>query len=490
MAWLQNDRSLFIDGEWHQADRAEPIINPATEAVLGEAPVGETRHVEAAIAAARHAFDHGPWPRLPQAERQAHLTRFLDAIEARADEIIAMIVAEAGATQMLARFLHYGVPMQHARHAVELSARPAVTPLPVETTPTPQGTLLGAGVMVRDPAGVVAAITPYNFPFFLNVGKIIPALAVGCTVVLKPSPYTPFQALILGEIAQSAGLPKGVLNVVTGGVEAGELLTTDQRVDLISFTGSDKVGSLIQGQAAPTLKRVLLELGGKSAMIVRADANLSLAAQSGLGGFTIHAGQGCALLTRHVVHNSVRAEYVATLKAMLGHIKVGDPVDASVTMGPLIREVARKRTEDYVAIAQDQGASLVSGGRRPEGLERGFFYEPTLFDNVTNDQRIAREEVFGPIGVVIGFDTDEEAVAIANDSDFGLGGAVFSADVGKAYEMALQMRVGGVSINGGSGKMSSHAPFGGVKRSGYGREYGLEGLNEFTNIKTISFRGG
>ena len=491
MTILKNRASLYINGEWMSTDQLEAVINPATEAVLGEAPVGGPAHVEAALSAAYEAFHKGPWPRLPQRARQAKLTEFLDAIERRAPEIIALIVAEAGSTQMLAQFLQYGIPMQHARHMVEISSRPAITPLAVETTPNAQGGLtLGAGVMARDPAGVVAAITPYNFPFFLNVGKIIPAMAVGCTVVLKPSPYTPFEALILGEIADEVGLPKGVLNIVTGGIEVGEALTTDPRVDLVSFTGSDKVGSLIQAQSAPTLKRVLLELGGKSALIVRPDADIAAAAMSGLMGFTIHCGQGCALLTRHVVHNSVRAQYVATLKAMLDHIKVGDPADASVGMGPLIREVARKRTEDYVQVALGEGATLVSGGKRPAGLDKGFFFEPTLFDDVHNSHRIAREEVFGPIGVVIGYDTDDEAIDIANDSDFGLSGAVFSADVGRAYELALRMRTGGVAINGGGGKMSSHAPFGGIKRSGYGREYGVEGLNEFTTIKTISFKGG
>lgn len=491
MTILKNSKALYINGEWMSTDQLEAVINPATEQSIGDAPVGTAVHVEAALAAAHEAFHKGPWPRLPQRARQAKMTEFLDAIERRAPEIVALIVAEAGATQVLAQYLQYGIPMQHARHMVDISSRPAITPLPVETTPNAQGTLtLGAGVMARDPAGVVSAITPYNFPFFLNVGKIVPAMVVGCTVVLKPSPYTPFEALILGEIAEEVGLPKGVLNIVTGGIEVGTALTTDPRVDLVSFTGSDKVGAMIQAQSAPTLKRVLLELGGKSAMIVRPDADIMAAAQNGLMGFTIHSGQGCALLTRHVVHNSIRAQYVAAVKGMLGHVKVGDPADATVGMGPLIREVARKRTEDYVQIALDQGATLVSGGKRPAGLDKGFFHEPTLFDDVLNSHRIAQEEVFGPIGVVIGYDTDEEAIEIANDSDFGLSGAVFSADVGRAYEIALQLRTGGVAINGGGGRMSSHAPFGGIKRSGYGREYGLEGLNEFTNIKTISFKGG
>jgi acyl-CoA reductase-like NAD-dependent aldehyde dehydrogenase len=315
-------------------------------------------------------------------------------------------------------------------------------------------------------------------------------MLMGCTVVLKPSPYTPYQALILAEMADEAGIPKGVLNIVTGGKEVGEALTTDPRVDLVSFTGSDAVGSAIQAQSAPTLKRVLLELGGKSALIVRPDADIQGAAMAGLMGFTIHAGQGCALLTRHLVHNSVRAQYTETLKAMVGHVKIGNPADPATGMGPLIREVARARTESYVGIARSQGARLVAGGARPAGLDKGFFYAPTLFDNVENHHRIAQEEVFGPIGIIIGYDSDEEAISLANDSAFGLSGGIYSANVGRAYEMALQLRTGGVAINGGGGKMSSHAPFGGIKRSGYGREYGLEGLNEFTTIKTISFKGG
>jgi len=486
--YLKHPESIYIGGEWQRTDVREAVINPADESLLIEAPVGSAAQVDAAIAAARHAFDHGDWPRLPVRERQAVLTRFLDAVEARKGDLVEMIVAEAGATRMLADFLQYGVPMKHARRTVELAGRSPVSSLPIELTRNAQGTTtLGTGVVSREPVGVVAAISPYNFPFFLNMGKVVPALAVGCSVVLKPSPYTPMQALILGELAGEVGLPKGILSVVTGNVEASRLLTSDKRIDLVHFTGSDKVGSMIQAQAAPNLTRVVMELGGKSAMIVRSDANLQQAAAAGLGGFTIHCGQGCALTTRLLVHNSVRAEFVALLKGMLGNVKIGNPSDPSVTYGPLIREVARKRTEDYVQIAQDEGATLVHGGKRPEGFAKGFFFEPTLFDNVKNESRLAQEEVFGPIGAVIGFDDDEEAIAMANASDFGLSGAIYSADAGQAYRMALRLRTGGVSINGGAGTMLSDAPFGGIKRSGYGREYGEEGLNEFTYMKTIGF---
>jgi aldehyde dehydrogenase (NAD+) len=488
MAYLKHPDSLFIGGEWVRTQATEAVINPADESLLMMAPVGSAALIDQAIDAARDAFDRGPWPRLKVEERQAKLHAFLDAIDRRKAEIVSLIVAEAGATQMLADFLQFGIPMKHARHTVETASRPAVTPLPIELTPNGQGTTtLGLGVLSREPVGVVAAISPYNFPFFLNIGKVIPALAVGCTVVLKPSPYTPIEALILGEIAEEVGLPKGVLNVVTGDIEAGKLLTTDKRIDLIHFTGSDKVGSMIQAQAAPHLIRCVMELGGKSALIVRADADLQQAAAAGLGGFITHGGQGCALTTRHLVHNSVRPHYVEMLKAMLAHVKIGNPADPSVNYGPLIREVARARTESYVEIARDEGATLVAGGKRPDGFDKGFYYEPTLFDNVDNASRLAQEEVFGPIGAVIGFDTDEEAIALANYSDFGLSGGIYSADAGLAYQMALRLRTGGVSINGGAGTMQSAAPFGGIKRSGYGREYGVEGLNEFTYMKTISF---
>ncbi|MEP6867087.1 MAG: aldehyde dehydrogenase family protein [Novosphingobium sp.] len=488
MTFLKHPGCIYVGGEWEPTSATEAVINPADESLLIDAPVGSVAQVEAAIAAARTAFDYGDWPRLPMVQRQAMMTRFLDAIDARRDEIVAMIVAEAGATQMLAGFVQYGIPMKHARRTVEVASRPAITPLPFELTPNAQGTsTLGTAVVSREPVGVVAAISPYNFPFFLNLGKVVPALVVGCTVVLKPSPYTPMEALILGEIADEIGLPKGVFSVVTGDIEASRLLTSDKRIDLVHFTGSDKVGELIQAQGAPTLKRIVMELGGKSALIVRADANIQEAAMEALGGFTVHCGQGCALTTRHLVHNSVRPQFVATLQAMISHMKIGNPADPTVNYGPLIREVARERTERYVAIAQDEGATLVAGGKRPEGFDKGFFFEPTLFDNVRNDSRLAQEEVFGPIGAVIGFDDDDEAIALANASDFGLSGAICSADAGKAFEMALRIRTGSVSINGGGGTMLSDAPFGGIKRSGYGREYGEDGLNEFTYQKVISF---
>lgn len=484
--------SVFIGGEWvpPAGGNAEPVVNPATEELIGLAPVAGIAEAEAALNAARQAFDHGPWPRLSGRDRASYMQKFLDALKRRETSLRALITAEAGATQV-ALFAQYDLPVQHAQFFIDICTRDPLRGLPPAVNPTAMGTkMLGAGVSIREPVGVVAAITPYNFPFFLNITKIFPALAAGNTVVLKPSPYTPFQSLVLGAAALEAGLPKGVFSVITGGKDVGEILTTDRRVDLITFTGSDGVGAAIQAQAAPTLKRLLLELGGKSALIVREDADLEQAAQIGAFNFTWHAGQGCNLATRQLVHNALRPRYVRRVAEIVEAIRLGNPADAATGMGPLIRDSQRKRAEMFTAIAQDEGAKLVTGGKRPAALERGFFFEPTLFDNVSNRSRIAQEEVFGPVGIVIGFDSDDEAIAIANDSDFGLSGGIISTDVGRAYEIALQLRTGEVYLNGGSGGMSSYAPFGGIKRSGYGREFGEEGFNEFTYLKSVVFHAG
>ena len=490
MLKIRHPRSVYVAGNWIKVAKVEPVINPANEEVLFEAPVSGVEVADAAIAAARDAFDNGPWPRMSQHERNAFLARFIDAIEARRSEVIDLIIAESGATRQGTEHFSYTTAIQHSRSFLEFALRPAITPLPVETVPNAFGTTtLAAASMVREPIGVVSAITPFNAPLLLNLAKLIPALAVGCTIILKPSPFTPMEALILGEFADEAGLPKGVFSVVTGDVEIGTMLTSDPRIDLVSFTGSDKVGALIQSQAAPHIKRVLLELGGKSAMIVREDADLDAAAQAGLFSIVFQCGQGCGLHTRHLVHKSLRQAYVEKVRALLPTIQIGDPNDLQTTMGPLINAQAIQRTEEYVELGLQQGGRLIMGGNRPPQFKSGFFFEPTLFDNVDNNFRIAREEIFGPIGVVIEFEDDDDAIAIANDSEYGLSGGIFSKDVGRAYEMALRLRTGNVILNGGSGHVSSHHPFGGYKRSGIGREYGVEGLNEFTEIKTITFKG-
>ncbi len=486
---LKITNSVYVGGEWVKASGApEPVINPATEDVIGLAPVGGKTEVSDAIAAAREAFDRGPWPRMSPAERAVKLRELHAALMARRNDIVRLTIEEAGSVASVVP-VQFDFPMFLSGDAIERGSRFRDTPLPSGTNPGPGGSKLVGGMIVREPVGVIAAITPYNFPYFLNIVKLFPALITGNTVVLKPSPFTPFSALIIAEVAMELGFPKGVINIVTGGKEVGEMMTTDPRIDLITFTGSDVVASAIAAQAAPSLKRLHFELGGKSALIIRGDADLNQAVAAGMGYLT-HCGQGCVLTTRHLVHNSIRKAYVAAMADAHRAMKIGNPADPSVTLGPLIREAQRARTEHYVSEGLKSGATLVTGGKRPAGFDKGFFYEPTLFDNVDNKSTIAQEEVFGPIGVVIGFDTDAEAVDMANDSAYGLGGAIWSADLGAAYDMASAIRTGQVNINGGGSAAGSPymGPFGGYKRSGIGREWGDEGLNAYTELKNITYR--
>ncbi|MBK8273676.1 MAG: aldehyde dehydrogenase family protein [Sphingomonadales bacterium] len=468
----------------------EAVINPATEVVIGHAPVASLSQVDAAIAAAREAFDNGPWPQMTLDQRGDMLDKMVAALKARQADIAALIVAEVGCAQGITHMMQVANPINHLASTIRHGRRDDSERLPLDITPNmfaPDGPQnIGGTTVVREPFGVVSAITGYNFPFLLNLAKIGPALMAGCTMILKPSQFTPFSALLFGEICDEIGLPKGVLNIVTGGIAEGQLLCTDERVDMVTFTGSEGVGAAIMAQAAPTLKKVHLELGGKSAMIVRADADVQRAAAMAVGFLSVNAGQGCAIPTRLLVHNSIRPAFVAAAAAIAAHIKVGDASDPSVTMGPLIRESQRAKVEQYIALGKAAGATLVCGGARPTGLTKGFFTEMTLFDNVTNDMAIAQDEIFGPIGCIIGFDSDEEAVKIANDSRYGLAGAIETADAAAGYAMALKIRTGSVSLNGGTGTMS-YAPIGGYKRSGVGREYGPNWLREYQHEKSVFY---
>ncbi len=482
---------LYVDGTWHAPEGGtEAVVNPATEAVIGNAPVASAAQVAAAIAAAREAFDNGPWPSLSMDERAGYMDKMVAALQARQADIAALIVAEVGCAQGITHMMQVANPINHLVSTIKYARRDEPERLPIDITPNmfapggPQN--IGGTTVVREPIGVVSAITGYNFPFLLNLAKIGPALMAGCTMILKPSQFTPYSALLFGEICEEIGLPKGVLNVVTGGIAEGQLLCTDERVDMVTFTGSEGVGATIMAQAAPTLKKVHLELGGKSAMIVRHDADVPRAAAMAVGFLSVNAGQGCAIPTRLLVHNSIRPAFVATAVAIAGHIKIGDASDPSVTMGPLIRESQRAKVEHYIALGKAAGATVVCGGGRPEGLGKGFFTEMTLFDNVTNDMAIAQDEIFGPVGCIIGFDSDEEAVKIANDSRYGLNGAIETADAAAGYQMALKIRTGSVALNGGTGTMS-FAPIGGYKRSGIGREYGPHWLREYQHEKSVFY---
>jgi aldehyde dehydrogenase (NAD+) len=480
---------LYIGGAWvdGSGDDEVAVVNPATEEVIGRVPQAAVADVDRAVGAARRAFDEGPWPRMSPRQRSDALLRFTQIVADRRAELVDLIIAEAGSARPIAQALQFDTPLRYTFWFAERAASfPYLDPLPPQAGP--RG--LGQGVILKEPIGVVAAITPFNFPLYLNLAKIAPALAIGNTVVLKPSPYTPLEAFVLGEIADEAELPAGVLNVVTGDLPASERLTTHPAVDMVSFTGSDVVGRKIMGQAADGLKKVLLELGGKSPNIVFAGADLDKFAMSASTGFTIHAGQGCALPTRILADRVVYDDVVERLVTNLGNIKVGDPTDPAVMMGPLIRDTQRARVERYIDAGKGEGARLAYGGRRPADLARGFFFEPTLFVDVDNAMAVAQDEIFGPVGVVIPFDGEDDAVRIANDTRYGLAASVWHPEPTRAFELARQIRAGTVSINGGGGGAHPSGPFGGYKQSGIGREYGDYGLLEYTQLKTVSWSAG
>jgi len=475
---------LYIDGSWTDSDGASvlTVLNPATEEVIGTVPEGTVADVERAVAAARRAFDSGPWPSLTARERAAAMLRFADVLERRAADLIELNILEVGSIRSWAEYLQVGLPIAHFRDMAErvLPQFPFEKPMP----PT-LGATLAQGVVRREPRGVAALISAYNAPTFLNLMKLAPALAAGCTVVLKPAPTTPLEAFVLGEIADEAGLPPGVLNIVTGDAAAGQALTSHPSVDVVSFTGSDTVGRLVYSQAAPTLKKVILELGGKSAAIVLPDADLARVVPNVAANMTAQAGQGCSLLTRTLVHESLLDDLVGRVKEALDAVIVGDPADPTTTMGPLISAAQRAKVEELIQAGRDEGAQIAYGGGRPPGLDKGFYIEPTLFVDVDNSMTIAQREFFGPVGVVIPFRDEEEAVRLANDSDFGLAGGVWAADPVHAYRIATRIRAGMIYINGGGAGSSPHTPFGGYKNSGLGVERGEYGLDEFLLSKSI-----
>lgn len=475
---------LYIDGQWQESESGGvlEVENPATEQIIGAVPQATKGDVNRAVLAARRAFDEGPWPRYTPRQRSEVLLRMADALVRRADVFKDLSVREAGSTLALAETLQVGIPIHNFRDTADrvLMQYKFDQPMPPTVGPT-----LAQGVVRREPIGVAALISPYNFPLYLNVLKVAPALAAGCTVVLKPAPTTPMEALLLGELAEEAGLPPGVLNIVTGDIEAGEALTTHPAVDMVSFTGSDTVGRLIYAQAAPTLKKVVLELGGKSANVICEDADLTKVVPTVVANMITHAGQGCSLLTRTLVHESRVDELVGLVKQALDGVKVGDPSDPTTTMGPLISEAQRAKVESLIQQGRDEGAQIAFGGGRPAGLEKGYFLEPTLFVDVDNKMTVAQKEFFGPVGAVITYSDEQEAVRLANQSDFGLAAGVWAADPVRAYSIATRLRVGMVYVNGGGAGSSPHTPFGGYKQSGLGRERGEFGLEEFLLSKSI-----
>ena len=476
---------LLIDGELVGATGGGTFetVNPATEDVLGVAADGTPADMDAAIRAARTAFDTTAWSRDP-GFRARCLRQLRDALQSHGDELRELTIAEVGAPRFLTTGAQLDSPVADLGWVADLAESYAWK--------TDLGIARPMGVpshrwSVREPVGVVGAITPWNFPHQINLAKLGPALASGCTVVLKPPPDTPWCASYVARVAaDETDLPPGVLNVVTSSDhQLGAMLSTDPRVDLVSFTGSTAVGKQVMASAAATLKRVFLELGGKSAFIVLDDADL--AAACGMAAFTActHAGQGCAITTRLLVPRSRYDEAVEATAATMAMLGTGDPQDAGTVCGPVISARQRDRIETYLRLAVDEGGSFATGGGRPADRDRGFWIEPTLITGLDNSARVAREEIFGPVLVAIPFEDDDDAVAIANDSPYGLSGAVYSADPDRAWAVAERVRTGTMSVNGGVW-YGGDVPFGGYKQSGLGRESGVQGFEEYLETKTIA----
>jgi len=483
-----DESQLFIGGKWVEASAGTyEVVDPATEEVVGTAPNATAADAEAAAAAAREAWP--AWAATPPEERAALMARAAEAISARAGELLPLVIAETGATAAVGSSLQVPIAVSRfERYSLDLRpvARRALPPQVAEATPLAPGGLISA-LALRQPVGVVACITSYNFPLVNMAGKVAPALAMGNTVVVKPAAQDPLAVVELVRILEEVGFPPGVVNLVNS-ADAGPAaaLVDSPDVDMISFTGSTEVGTRIAAAGAATMKRLLLELGGKGACIVFDDAQLDKAVGCLGSTWSFHSGQICTAPTRAVVQRGVFDQVVEMLRGYAGALKVGDPTELDTVVGPLISAAQRDRVEKHIATAVDEGARLVVGGGRPAHMERGFYVEPTLF--VTdNDMAVARQEIFGPVLVVIPFDDEAEAVAIANDSDFGLYDYVFSGDTARAFAVAQQLRAGHVGIN--TAQRNHEAPFGGFKMSGVGRDGGDYGLEAYSELQSIVWTG-
>ncbi|MCK9898293.1 aldehyde dehydrogenase [Frankia sp. AgB32] len=471
-------KDIYVGGKWlpSTSDRSITVHSPSTEEPVAQVPDASAEDVDAAVAAARRAFDEGPWPSQSPAERAKVMEALLTELTARTDELTRTIVTENGTPVMLARAAQVDNALDVLRYYAELAAT-----TPAETL---RAGRYSPAVVRNEPVGTVAAIVPWNVPLFLAMMKLAPALAAGCTIVLKAAPETPLNSNLLAEAAHAAGLPPGVLNVLTAGAQVSEHLVTHPGIDKVAFTGSTAVGKRVAGLAAAQLKRVTLELGGKSAAIVLDDTDLAKTMPRLVGVTMSMSGQFCTAQSRVLVSRERYDEAVDRFAAAAGNLRVGDPFDPTTFIGPLISARQRDRVLGYVDIGRQEGAVLVTGGGRPEGVDRGWFVTPTVFRDVTRDMRIAQEEIFGPVVAFIPFDDIDDAVAIANDSTFGLHGTVWTEDVARGVEIARRVRTGTYTVNGLS--LDPAAPFGGVKSSGLGRELGPEGLSAYLESKTIT----
>ena len=466
--------ALFIGGSWVRPDEGDGVIevvNAATEEVMGSVPDGGPGDADRAVASARAAFDE--WSRSSVEERAKAVERLGDALSARVAEVGTLVAQEVGMPLSMATVIQGALPAMVMR-----SYGPIVRQLDVEER-------IGSSVVVREAAGVVAAITPWNYPLHQAVAKVAPALAAGCTVVLKPSEIAPLSAFVLAEAAEEASLPAGVLNVVTGrGRAAGEALVTHPDVDVVSFTGSTPAGRRVAALAADTVKRVTLELSGKSPSVVLDDADLSEAVNAAVRQCMLNSGQTCIAWSRMLVPREMHDRAAGLAAEVADSYVVGDPLDPATTLGPLATGIHRDRVRAAIRVGVDEGATLVAGGdERPPGVDRGYFVRPTIFAGVDSTMTVAREEVFGPVLAVLPYDGEDEAVRLANDSVYGLHAGVFSGDRERALRVARRLRAGQVDVNGGGFNLL--APFGGFKQSGYGRELGRHGLEAYLEVKSL-----
>src|ERR1700733_9062076 len=475
MTW---NYELFIDGKWTSdgAEQAIEVVDPATEEVIGSVPEATTKTAVHAIEAARRAFDEGPWPFMKPSERAAKLLAMAEIFEARAGDLRDLIIAETGSTGFLTDAVQGAGSIGMLRSNAALVEH--AFPWAESGLPSGGPTGISGSAIVREPIGVVAAITPFNFPFMLNIVKVAPALAVGCTVVLKPHPWTPLDAMLIAEVAAEAGIPPGVLNVITGHGEVGDELTSNPMVDMVTFTGSTATGRRIMASASGTVKRVQLELGGKSATVVLGDVGEDYVRSIGFGQVLMHCGQGCVLHTRLLLPEHLLDAYKEGLETMRPMITIGAPRNEGTVLGPLIREQQRARVEGCVASGLEQGAELLCGGKRPEGLDKGYYYEPTVFVS-DNSLRIAQEEIFGPVLTVVPYSgEDEDAVRLATAPISGRGGGVVSTSDSRGFNVARRIRAGLVTVQKvGSEPLADLGP-GGGQGPGWGSEFKGIGQSE------------